>query len=204
MAFPDSSLIRSPGHYIEAIIDYILSMDPESYRELSRVKGRTIGIEVIDTRLTLHVVMAEGGIRFLPRSEVSPDVLIRGTAAALLGYLFTSIQGKARSSGSIEIIGDVNLAQEFQSIMKRFEPDWEEALSRWTGDAIARKFGNFARNSVAILKKGARTIELDISEYLRFETEAVPDKSEINDFFSDLEKLRDDVERLKVRITRLR
>lgn len=203
MAFTDYKLTRTLSHYIDGLINAVLSMDPESRRELAMMKDKTLGLEVTDTRLSLCLVVTATGFRLQSGDGTEPDVCIRGTASGLLGYLLAGRPGSSRPAGAIEVIGDVNLAQEFQSIMKRFEPDWEEAMSRWTGDAVARKFGNLVRESTHVLKKGLRTLELDVSEYLRFETGTVPDQSEINEFFSKVEELRNDVERLKVRIARL-
>ena len=87
--------------------------------------------------------------------------------------------------------------------MKGFEPDWEETISHWCGDTVARKLGNFVRKTSDAIQKGINTFELDVSEYLRYETEAVPDKQEMNEFFSRVEAIRHDVERLKMRIARL-
>ena len=189
--------------YLEALMNAVLSLDPESGRELARVEGRTIGLEVTDTRFSLQLAVTGTGVRLLADAEARPDVSIQGTAAALFGYLLSSLPGNSRPAGSIEVMGDVNLAQEFQSIMKRFEPDWEEAMSHWTGDTVARKLGNLVRGTARTLKNGIHTLELDVSEYLRFESGAVPDREEMIEFLISVEKLRSDVERLKTRVAGL-
>lgn len=203
MAILEDKWMRPGRHYLETMMNAVLSMDPESCRELSSMKGRTIVLEVIDTPFSLCIEVAGTGILLRAGHETGPDVTLRGTAPGLIGFLHASLREKSRAPASIEVIGDVNLAQEFQSVMKKFEPDWEEALSRWIGDTAARKFGNFVRDAARTMKKGLRTIELDISEYLRFEAGSVPDRSEVDEFFSSVDELRNDVERLKIRIAKL-
>ena len=203
MSVLENKLARPVRYYLETAVNAVLAMDPESRRELSRLKGRTIAVEVIDSRLSLCIEVADDGMRLRAGGETSPHVTLRGTAPGLIGFLHASLRESSGTTASIEVIGDVNLAQEFQSIMKKFEPDWEEALSRWTGDTAARKLGNFVRSSARVLRKGLRTIELDVSEYLRFEAGSVPDRLEVDEFFSGVDELRNDVERLKIRIARL-
>ena len=44
---------------------------------------------------------------------------------------------------------------------------------------------------------------MDISEYLRYEKEALLDKSEVDEFNQAVDNIRDDVERLQKRLERL-
>ena len=48
-----------------------------------------------------------------------------------------------------------------------------------------------------------KTIGMDISEYLRYEKEALLDKLELDEFIQTVDKLRNDVERLQKRVERL-
>ena len=54
-----------------------------------------------------------------------------------------------------------------------------------------------------LAKASARTIGLDISEYLRYEKEALLDQSELDEFNHAVDKVRNDVERLQKRVERL-
>jgi ubiquinone biosynthesis protein UbiJ len=54
-----------------------------------------------------------------------------------------------------------------------------------------------------LAKASARTIGLDISEYLRYERKTLLDKSELDEFNHAVDKIRNDVERLQKRIERL-
>ncbi|OGT84016.1 MAG: hypothetical protein A3G96_03140 [Gammaproteobacteria bacterium RIFCSPLOWO2_12_FULL_52_10] len=103
----------------------------------------------------------------------------------------------------MEVSGDVGLAQRFQKIVKDLDLDWEEHLSHWFGDTLAHKLGNAVRGSVQFAKATKRTLELDVSEYLRYEKEVLPEISEVNDYITAIDVLRDDVERLKLRIDKL-
>ena len=80
--------------------------------------------------------------------------------------------------------------------------DWEEYLSQIIGDIAAHKVGHFVRDMSQLAKASARTIGLDISEYLRYEKEALLDQTELDEFNHAVDKVRNDVERLQKRIER--
>lgn len=103
----------------------------------------------------------------------------------------------------MEINGDVGLAQEFLSILKTLDIDWEELASQWIGDLPAHKLGNLFRTTRKFAKEIRQTIGLDISEYLRYEKEILPEQEEIDEYISAVDVIRNDSERLKQRIIRL-
>jgi ubiquinone biosynthesis protein UbiJ len=83
------------------------------------------------------------------------------------------------------------------------EIDWEEYLSQFVGDIVSHKIGNFLRRVSRFAKESGKTIGMDISEYLRYEKQALLDKSEVDEFNQAVDEVRDDVERLQKRLERL-
>ena len=106
-------------------------------------------------------------------------------------------------AGDVEISGNVGLAQKLQSIFRGMEIDWEEYLSHFVGDIAAHKLGNFLKGMNRFVIASGKTIGMDISEYLRFEKEALLDKTEVDEFNQAVDVLRNDVERLQKRLERL-
>ena len=103
----------------------------------------------------------------------------------------------------MDVSGDITLAQDFQKILHSFEIDWEEQLSHWTGDTAAHKLGRIFRLTRGYLKETQNTIGMNISEYLRYEKDMLPDRDEVQEFIADIDVLRNDAERIRQRIERL-
>ena len=99
--------------------------------------------------------------------------------------------------------GDVGVAQKFQQLLHELEIDWEELASHWTGDTAARQLGRLARAMRHYLAEVRQSTRLNISEYLLYEKEIVPEKEEIDDFIREIATLRNDSERLFQRFDRL-
>ena len=103
----------------------------------------------------------------------------------------------------MEISGDANLAQRFQQILRNMEIDWEEHLSHWVGDTAAHKLGRVFKQSRELIKEVHQTVQMDISEYLRYEKNMLPDRDEVAEYIAAVDVLRNDAERLQLRIARL-
>ena len=189
-------LMRKPVKNLETLVNRVLAMDAEGRAALNDLAGRTLAVILDDTRYRLSVCITDGGMELNEGLAPEADVTIKGTPAAFLGFLRGD---KAAAAGRIDISGDVTLAQDFQSILKNLDLDWEDALSGWVGDTLARKAGNLLRSAARFLSQSRQTLEADISEYLRYETEVLPDRDQIDEFNSAVDTLRNDVERLKIR-----
>jgi ubiquinone biosynthesis accessory factor UbiJ len=103
----------------------------------------------------------------------------------------------------VEISGDTHLGHQFGEFMAGLDIDWEEQLSRLTGDVIAHEIGNAARGLLDWGSRQTRTFEQNLQEYLQEELRMTPSRLEIEPFLADVDRLRDDVERLDARISRL-
>ena len=184
---------------IEKMVNKVLSMDEETLDSLATLEGDVVEIGVLNTDIRLFILPSAKGVTLASKYEDNVDVSIKGTPAALLGMITVEKIG----SGDVEIIGDVGLAHKLQSIMKKIDVDWEEYLSQFIGDIAAHKVGNLLRGMGQFAKASANTIGLDISEYLRYEKEALLDQSELDEFNHAVDEIRNDVERLQKRVERV-
>jgi ubiquinone biosynthesis protein UbiJ len=107
-------------------------------------------------------------------------------------------------SGEVEITGDIETGQAFRAILDGMDIDWEEQVSRVTGDVVAHQLGNLARKAGAWLRHGGQTLEQDIGEYLQEESRVLPSRIEIENFIADVGMTAMAVERLEARLQRLR
>lgn len=186
---------------LEVLVNRTLELDEFTLAALRGLSGKTIAIELRDTRIRFFLTLHEGGIRLAGVHEGKTDVTIRGSPSNVLRYLLASRKGG--TAGDLEISGDVALARDLHEIFAGLEPDWEEALSRRIGDTAARKLSVLFQSTRTAAREARHSLAMDISEYLRFEKQMVPERSEVERFLSAIDVLRDDVARLKFRLDRL-
>ena len=102
-----------------------------------------------------------------------------------------------------EITGSPEVAERFAKLLKLARPDLEEHAARWIGDVPAHALGEAARGAAAWLGRAAKALRADASEFLQEESRALPAALEAQAFYTDVERLRDDVERAAARLARI-
>ena len=198
MQLPASAI---PG--LEAVINRYLRLDPDIGARLATLSGRSIGIDLRGLDLTLYIFPDEHGIQLKEQIEGEPDTVLRGTP---LGMARLGLGGKTEKtlfSGDVVIEGDVETGQAFKGILDELDIDWEEQLSRLTGDVIAHQLGNTARRGRRAVRHGLAALEKDLGEYLQEELRVLPSRIETENFSADVTRISMDFDRLKARLKRL-
>lgn len=186
---------------LEQAINGVIALDPETGQRLSRLQGRIIALEFAGTGLTLFIAPGPAGVRLMGHFEGDPDTRLRGSPLALLRMGLGETGGVF--AGEVAIEGDVELGQRFKRILDSLDIDWEEHLSRLTGDIVAHQVGNLFRGLGAWGRHASDTLARDAGEYVQEELGFVPSRGEVEQFLNEVDTLRSDVDRLEARIRRL-
>lgn len=188
---------------LEAALNGYLNLDANARRQMEKLHGRVIAIEILGLGRTAYLVPGPGKVQVLEVFAGAPDVCISGTPLALAKLSDHDAGSRQLFSGDVEISGDTELAHQMGRILGTMDIDWEEQLSRFTGDLIAHRVGNLFRAARDWGVDSSATLRLDIQEYLQEELRLLPCRLEIESFLVDVDTLRDDVERLQARLIRL-
>jgi ubiquinone biosynthesis protein UbiJ len=146
---------------------------------------------------------AEGGrVALSTRHDGDADASLSGTPIALLALAGPRAEGALRGGG-VRIEGDAEVAQKFRELLAQAQPDFEEELARVIGDVAARQVANFARGFLDWGRKAGSSLGTNVVEYLQEEGRDLPTRTETEDFLAEVDRLRDDAERLDARLARL-
>ncbi|MDW8259221.1 MAG: hypothetical protein RML32_07235, partial [Gammaproteobacteria bacterium] len=126
------------------------------------------------------------------------DATLTATPLALFGLLRDA--DDTLRSGAVQIDGDAEIAQRFYTLARLLRPDIEEALAGLLGDVPAHELARIGRYALAYGAQVARTSIRNAAEYLAYETRDLVPRPEADAFFRDVERLRDDTERLAARL----
>ena len=188
---------------LEQLLNQAIRLDPEAPARLVPLHGRVIRLELVGLGLSILLIPEPGGMQLLSRFEGEPDCTLRGTPLDLARMRSSRESADQLFSGAVEIEGDSGLARQFGEFLSALDIDWEEQLSRLTGDVIAHEVGNLARGLFSWGRQLRRTSGMNLQEYLQEELRLLPSRNEIESFLADVDQLRDDVERLSARLDRL-
>lgn len=187
---------------IETALNLYIKRDPQALQRCTALEGKVIGIEITGLDLKLYFLPHSQGIDVLGHYEGEVDTLLSGS---LLGFARLSLgrQEDALLEGAVTIQGDTETGQEFQDILTRSDWDWEEQLSRVTGDVVAHQAGNLARRIRRYFDESRDTLQQNVSEYLQEEARLLPSRIEVDYFLESVDDLRGDTDRLAARVQRL-
>lgn len=167
-----------------------------------RLSGKVLALHVDGVSLKIYCKSLGDRMELSTSYDVAPNATLSGTPLAFMRLVGPQPEAAIRG-GSIHIQGDAEVAQTFSELMKHARPDLEEELSRLIGDVAAHQVGTAARSMLSFAQRAASTLTQNISEYLQEEGRDVPSRTEADEFITDVDKLRDDVERLEARIAAL-
>ena len=186
----------------ESALNAALRLDPYTVQRLGDLAGKVVAVELRGVNLTLFLALQADRIEVRGEHAGAVDARLSGTP---LAFARLGINGdrSALHSGEVQISGDTDLGQQLQDILAAMDIDWEEHLSRFTGDVIAHQVGNAARASQRWAQQSSAALLQDAGEYLQYERELLPDRPQVETFMRQVDVLRDDVERLEARVQRL-
>jgi ubiquinone biosynthesis protein UbiJ len=184
-------------------INRYLALDPEAMNRLAGLAGRTVALELRGFEIVVYLRIDANGITLLQEPVAQPDTRLRGTPLGLARLGLGGNTPGTLFSGDVSIEGDVETGRAFKAVLDDLDIDWEEQLSRITGDFLAHRLGNAARTAGRWLQRSHATLQQDTGEYLTEELRVVPTRIEIENFSAAVDRLRMDTERLTARVQRL-
>lgn len=191
----------SPLAIVEQLLNGHVQESTAALDLLSSLQGKSLAIDVEGPGITVVLTGDEDRLRLEFASEVPATATVRGRPLALLA----AVRGDALSGFSdsgIAVTGDGEVAEDFSTLLRLARPDLEEQLAHVVGDVLAHQAGNAVRNVHAWNKQALAALGLNTTEYLQEESRQLPARVEVEGFFAEIERLRDDAERVAVRIDR--
>jgi len=191
---------------VNRAVQTVLSVDPDSVRELAALTGKVYCIKLTMPPMTLYLLPDPEGFSLTTESETSPDVTLSGSAMAfakLSGRGATTGKTSVFGDGQITMEGDAEAGQALQRALSRFDLDWEELVARVIGDLPARKVGNAARGFGQWADKTAGYTRTNFSDFLTEEARVMASKVAMQRLEREVSALRSDTDRLGQRIDKL-
>jgi ubiquinone biosynthesis protein UbiJ len=187
---------------IESLLNRNIAGSSQARALVERLAGRTLEVRVTATPLRIRFAVSAGRVTVATRGEAAPDAVIEGSPLSLASLAGPEPEDRVRQ-GSIRISGDAETAQSFQKLFKAARPDFEEELSRLVGDAAAHHLASAGRSMFDFGRRAADTLARNLGEYLTEESRDLPAGPELSAWLEQVDRLREDTDRLEARLARL-
>lgn len=184
---------------IQTAFNRYIELDPDALIRLQPLTGKVVCLHIDGVNLDLWFIFNEHRVEIVEGFGDEADATIAGGPLSL----FAQALGKRSIfDGDVKISGDVDTAQRFSRCLTEIDVDWEEHLSRLTGDAVAHQLGRFSRGFKQWLGERQEGLQESTADYLRDESESLPHDWELTEFVEQVDDLRDRVDLLEAQIAR--
>lgn len=184
---------------VESLLNRNIAGSSRARELAARLAGRSLEVRVTPTPLRIRFSVVDGAVAVGPGDGSEPDAVIEGTPLSLASLAGPEPEDHIRQ-GVIRISGDAEAAQSFQKLFRAARPDFEEELSRLVGDAAAHHMANVARGILGFGRRAADTFARNVGEYLTEESRDLPARPEIESWLGQVDRLREDADRLEARL----
>ena len=202
---PLDSLKPLAGRTLEAALNRALALDPDTRDGLRALDGRRVALHVAAPKLALQVSVAGDRLQVGPVEDgADADLSVRSTLGGLIAQLPFFRNDNAPPVGKLRIEGDADLARRLQRLAERFDPDWQQPFAAVFGDVLGVQIANALRAGLRRARDAGGALATNAAEFVTEESRDVVGRDELNAFHDDVDALRDGVERMAARVSRLR
>lgn len=197
-ALPFAGLIAAG---VERALDTAFRNSSAARADLTKLQGKVVRLELVGLPLTLHFLAQDGRMAVAADYHGLHQVSMRVPAASLVATALKR-DPEAVPKG-MQMNGEAETAQVFSRLLRNADLDWEELLAQRIGDVAARQVGNAVRGFMKWGRDSGTRLGQDLADYLHYESRDLPPRHEVQGFVGEVDRLRDDAERLGARLKRM-
>lgn len=181
-----------------AAFNHLLQQQPWAQERLQRHSGKTIRVNL--PPLLLLFSIDHGGMIAAAQQGAEPDATLGVSPLTLLHVL----SSRPLPQELVHTAGDATLAVDFGNVMQNLRWDAEEDLSKVFGDVMAHRMAGFGSLLLERQKQAVMSLVGNLTEYWTEEQPLLVKPAQVTRFVQEVDRLRDDAERLDKRVARLK
>jgi ubiquinone biosynthesis protein UbiJ len=184
---------------LEQGLNRYLKLDPAWPRWLLPLQDRSLAVVLRPFKLRTLIYLGRSGFRLSVDALTPADVQIEGAPSTFITYLVTKQMSLLLADGRLQVTGDLQLLQAFEALMQQVKPDWEDLLAGAIGDTMAYRIGQGVNSVKATCTRGREVLGRQLTEYLQDELALLPASALLQDFYREVDLLRQAADRLEAR-----
>jgi ubiquinone biosynthesis protein UbiJ len=186
----------------EEAINRALPYAPQTQATLAKLEGQSVQATVTEPHFNVTIILGKT-LQLRAVYEEKVDASIEGTLREYLAAAAADDPAIALINGNLRIRGDSRLMQSLQSLVSELDIDWEAPIAAVVGDVAGHQIGKTLRGLFAWGKQSRSSVERQLSEFILEEARLSPSKLELEDFYRDIRKLQQNIDRAEAKLKRL-
>ncbi len=189
---------------MQQVFGQVQALDSRFSAQLADLEGKTVAIHLPRLQLWLFFHGQNGQLRVdldPPPGVEQADAVLEGDSTALLGMALPD--WPVDEAGPVRIEGDARAARALEAALKQLQPDWEQALTDRLGDVLGHTLWRLLRAAGGQGRRSGEKLLRDSHDWLVHESRLLPHPLELEDFYREVDQLREGVDRLEARLNKL-
>lgn len=182
---------------ITRILQHLIDQNSWAHALLLPFAGQSVRLDFVVTDATL-VILENGNLAMAGETNTA-DATVTIPPSLLLRLLAKDEAAKLQ----IVVEGDTHLASELGKVFTHMRWDYEDDLSKIMGELPAGKVGRFLRETSHTLWDTGTNLSDMLLEYWQEEKPLIAKKRHVEQFNTEVDHLRADVDRLEKRLEKL-
>jgi ubiquinone biosynthesis protein UbiJ len=187
---------------VENLLNRNLGASPRARELCTALRGRRLRITLSGLGVRIGLESLGSTLRISRDPDGDFDAEVEGSPVNLIALAGPSPEHLLRS-GTVQVRGDTELLQRYRELGLLLRPDLEEELSRFVGDAPAHQVMRFAGSAFGFGRHAADTAVRNAAEYFAHERGDLVPAAEAEAFMSDVDRLREDIDRAEAQTAHL-
>ena len=196
-------LLRGLLASVEHGLNRVLRLDSTALARLAHLNGKVIAVDCTSPALQLFILPSDEGLMLAANWAADADCTLRAPASSLLSLALSKDKTAILHGPDVELDGDSAVLLDLAAVLQDLELDWEYELSRWLGPVATQLIGGHLRSRSRWYSQGFASLNQNLGEYLSEEARALVGLREAEARFSELDRIKLDLERLEARVERL-
>ncbi len=180
---------------LEKVLHKVVAMDPASPALLQKVQGKQLALQLQELPWRF-VLSGTAQTLLLNQHHEKVDCVTTTDLATLQKLNDPSQLTRLIKQDKLQIDGDLQVAQQFSSLLQQLDPDWQQQLSGWLGDALAHKVATAIKQLQLYIQTQLQQTEQAAVELAQDELALSPTQAEMNQFSRDVSQLQARLEQL--------
>ncbi len=178
-------------------VNHLLAQESWAKSKLQTHAGKIACIDLQTMAFRLKIA-ADGMLE-----QADADALADVTIRLKLSDLPLIVQNRERAFSYVKVEGDADFANTISHLSQNLRWEAEEDLSKLFGDVAAVRMVSTAKSLIQTVQQAHQTIQENLAEYFLEENPMLVRPVAVQAFGAEVNKCRDDVERLIKRIEKL-
>jgi len=185
---------------LNTFIIKILDLDPNKESLIKNLNNQDFFIKITDLNLCFGFVpTADTNLKISNKTSQDTKNILQGKSEFILELLLEKNIQELITNDNLHYEGSLNALKNYNVFFESIRPDLILKISEKTNSDFAAGIENIITGIKNFIKKSIKNNKQDVYEFIIEEQQITPSQAEVNDFFENIQTLKQDLDRVSAK-----